>query len=157
MDESLGWELLSNSGYQTAAATLVTTRVTDRGPVYIANVEFRAHLAWLDPPREGHVVRLHRVEIPRTNLAEAQDAIARWLVDRGAFESELAPGRPGARLRFTMGPDPDFISNLERPVSRFRYATESGMEGTCAWVTDETCARLWLDGLSAWMNVAIGV
>ena len=156
MDGSLSWELLSNNGHRTAAATLVTTRGTDRGPVYVADVELRAHHGWLEPPREDHLVRLGHVEIPRTQLRDTQDAVARWLDDRRAFERDLAPGDPGTRLSITLGPDPDFVSSVEKPVCRLRYATESGMEGTSAWVTDETCLRAWLDGLSSWLNVAIG-
>jgi len=151
------WEFPSNSGNYDATAELVTTKVVDGVPVFVTNVTFRDESPWADEPEDDLQLVLRRIEIPRPQLVAAHVAIASWLNDHRPVEQELSWGRPGARLTLTMGPEPELISTDEKPVCRFSYAAASGAEGTRRWVVDQSCVRIWLDGVSLWLSVGIGV
>jgi len=147
------WEFPSNSGRGSVTATLLDLVEIGDTPTYVVSLSMRVERPWNEASEE---VRLKRVEMPRARLHAAQTALAAWLQDHEPLTCSLTADAGSTQLTLSLAPESTFVSSRERPVCRFRFAADLGLEGSCAWVIDQSCVRLWLDDVDRWLRIGVG-
>jgi hypothetical protein len=77
--------------------------------------------------------------------------LAVWLADRTPFDVELSQER-WARLTCMVEVGPDLISSLEKPAFRIEV-NWCGMKAMTSLVVDQSCMRLFHEGVSGWLQL----
>lgn len=99
----------------------------------------------------GSKITLKAFSISRDKLICLDGFLAKWLENRNHFAIELAQDR-WARLGFTVGQDPDYISSDEKPA--FRIDVDwCGIAAVAVLVVDQSCIRLFHEGVSGWLRL----
>ncbi len=90
--------------------------------------------------------------ISRDKLVHLDELLTQWLAERSPFEVNLAQDH-WARLAFTVGPDPDWISSEEKPAVKIEVEW-CGIDAVAVLVVDQSCMRLFHEGVSGWLRLS---
>jgi hypothetical protein len=100
----------------------------------------------------GSGLNLTAFPISHTNLIRLDELLVGWLADQREFDIDIAQEH-WARFAITVGPEPDYISSKERPAFRID-TTWCGVAAVAMLVVDQSCMRLFHEGLAGWLRLA---
>lgn len=138
-------ELPDNSGRQ---------RVTFR-PRHLSADSFVAEVTFTSESVQGlpdSELTLPDVPLSRDQFARLDEFLTKWLMDRSPFHVCLAKGR-WAGFDVTVGPHPGYISSEDKPA--FLIDVDCcGIASVRALIVDQTCMRLFHEGVAGWLHLA---
>ena len=101
-------------------------------------------------PRESQL-SLMAIPLSRGQLIRLDELLATWLADRTPFEINLAH-ESWTTFSLTVGPDADYISSEDKPAFRIEIDW-CGISATAVLVVDQSCMRLFHEGVSGWLRL----
>jgi hypothetical protein len=93
---------------------------------------------------------LHRMLFSRMAVEELISDLSQWLAKPKNVDRELTIGGSGhdQQFRIELGSRPNTISSLERPVCTLSWSWQTLRFGQCRFGVDQSCIRIFRDGLS---------
>ena len=161
MDFSAGeWKLVANSGREQLFGSFLKQGANEDGlELILANVSVVGDF-WLDPPFAKDVgssglesvfsVSLPHVVLRKDRIENLLDELEQWLLKPKPISLELAKCRTTYQsLTISLGVREDLICSLERPACTISYCSNSFEVGKWRFVVDQSCIRIFHEGLRA--------
>jgi hypothetical protein len=143
------FEISSSDGWDSIRFGLTNGRLNQEVVVSIsAGARFwdrRVHLEDNPDLVDDFAVTFHQAALSRTRLLGLLDELRAWMVENKTIDVELVDGSL-PRVRIFVGALDDLISSTSRPVFVLSYS-DTRIESSIKFVVDQSCIRLFMDGL----------